>query len=150
MKDSTLPSLAKKRNLSSTDLAASARLELAIPSSSANSPAGSCSGSEARLATAYVYQFRHDAMNMVCVAGFEPAAPRFQSENSNRTELHTEKRWCAPWDSNPEHSVFETDPTTNCSRGTKKNGARGGTRTHRTLILSQVRLPITSHAQNWP
>ncbi len=27
-------------------------------------------------------------------------------------------------------------------------GARGGTRTRRTLILSQVRLPITSLAQN--
>lgn len=27
---------------------------------------------------------------MVCVAGFEPAAPRFQGEYSNQTELHTD------------------------------------------------------------
>ena len=27
---------------------------------------------------------------MVCVAGFEPAASRFQGEHSNLTELHTD------------------------------------------------------------
>ena len=32
-------------------------------------------------------------------------------------------------------------------RKTKKSGTRGGTRTRRTLVLSQVRLPITSLAQ---
>ena len=27
---------------------------------------------------------------LVCAAGFEPATPRFQTENSDRTELRTE------------------------------------------------------------
>lgn len=87
-----------------------------------------------------------------------------------------------PWDSNPQHLVFETSPTTNCGRGvkhwcawrgsnfivrgtlvsetkacipkfqhtrrkTKKEWYARRDRTRRTLVLSQVRLPIASLAQ---
>lgn len=32
---------------------------------------------------------------LVCVDGFEPPAPRFQAENSDQTELHTEMQKAA-------------------------------------------------------
>ena len=57
-------------------------------------------------------------MNVVCVAGFEPAAPRIQSENSDRTELHTE---------NLKRFVLGT-----------MNGGSCGIRTHEPLSESPV------------
>ena len=47
-----------------------------------------------------------------------------------------------------EPPVFEAGAFGHSAKLPKNDGARGGTRTRRTLILSQVRLPITSHAQN--
>lgn len=68
-------------------------------------------------------------MNMVCVAGFEPAAPRIQSENSDRTELHTEnlKRFVLGATDGGScgirtQNIRILSPTrlTDCSRGTLK------------------------------
>ena len=70
-----------------------------------------------------------------------------------QTELHTEKlhnmaevvrfELTGPF----EPPGFKAGAFGHSAKLPKHDGARGGTRTHRTLILSQVRLPITSHAQ---
>ena len=86
---------------------------------------------------------------LVCVVGFEPTVSRVRGEWINQVFPHTERLV----------GVQGFEPWTLCSQSRcatglrytpKYDGARGGTRTHRTLILNQVRLPITSHAQNWP
>ena len=46
-----------------------------------------------------------------------------------------------------EPPVFKAGAFGHSAKLPKNYGARGGTRTRKTLVLSQVRLPITSHAQ---
>ena len=87
-----------------------------------DSPAGSCSGSESRLATAYVYRFHHDIIKHGLRGRIRTCGPSGPDRELYQTELRTEKRtnyWYASWDSNPQHLVFETSPTTNCGRGVK-------------------------------
>ena len=130
-------------------MAASARFELAIPSSSANSPAGSCSGSEARLATAYVYRFHHDITKHGLRGRIRTCGPSGPGRELYQTELHTENLQDTGTPRGTRtHNIRILNPTRlPIAAEAHEPGTPRGTRTHNIWCLKPARLPIAAEAR---